>query len=429
LNVTSTSTGTATLLGSPIYVQGYTASVNLLNVTEDSMNASDAGLNGATSVVDGLTVNHQFGGATAKGSRSGIGVNLELTGSTGNASERPYNAYYNGIVSSVRGDANDGGTRARQIGSLYGVSVQATLAAGATYWGGIAGGEWDIEVRNGASVANKIGLQLQSTPNDAVQGSNIDTAILISSDNVGWKNGIMFGFPSGQGSHSPVSAGGTLIGSYPGGAVSVGNGIDLSSAKFSNCAFKSPGGFCVENNGTVQTPALTGRGAGDVLAINTGANGIGAVIAGSGGTNADYIQLTASLAGNPPIIAALGSDADAGLRLQSKGKGDLIFSVGGSMPALRIEGATAHEITAGPAPSINSCGPGGSITGNDNRGVVTIGASPCTINFAHAWSGAPNCVLSATASEGAYISSLSRDSLGIGSSAPRGTRVYYSCGQ
>lgn len=96
---------------------------------------------------------------------------------------------------------------------------------------------------------------------------------------------------------------------------------------------------------------------------------------------------------------------------------------------------SAHVITNGPSPSISSCGttPSGSVVGDDNQGIITIGGgsvTACTLAFANSWGATPVCVISdnSTAITG-DISSISATgftssfSLSLG-----GGKVYYRCG-
>jgi hypothetical protein len=276
LNITGRVGGIATRSHLPVFVQGYTDPLNLIDIAADTVDASDRRLGGATTSVDSLTVSHRFGGPGTKGSRNGIGVDLELTAPTANSGEKPYNSYYNGIFAAVRGDTGDGGIADAQNGDLYGLSTQVTLARGAKYWAGIHGGEWDIDVFPGASVTNKTGLEIALGPHDAVAGTNLDNAILLSNNSrrsPGWKYGIAFGTPKGQG-FWPIAATGTLLGSYYTGRAA--NGIDLHLVAFSGCAFKSRN-LCIDGNGHITfaqghgpTVSCTGTGAGGSCNLTAG---------------------------------------------------------------------------------------------------------------------------------------------------------------
>jgi hypothetical protein len=297
LNIVGRASGTATRSRLPIFVQGYTDPLNLINVTADTVDASALRLGGATTAVDSLTVNHRFGGPGTRGSRNGIGVNLELTAPTANAGEKPYNSYYNGILASVRGDTGDGGTARAQKGDLYGLSAQMTLASGAKYWAGIHGGEWDIDVFPGASVTNKTGIEISLGPHDAVAGTNLDNAILLSNNSPhspGWKYGIAFGVPKGQG-FWPIAATGALIGTYYTGTAA--NGIDLHRIAFSGCAFKSRN-LCIDGNGHIMFSQPRGP-----LVSCTGTGTGGSCNLTAGGPSADSAGMVEIVTGRSPAAS------------------------------------------------------------------------------------------------------------------------------
>jgi hypothetical protein len=63
----------------------------------------------------------------------------------------------------------------------------------------------------------------------------------------------------------------------------------------------------------------------------------------------------------------------------------------------RLDG-NGKEFTLGSAPALTSCGSSPSINGTDRAGIIGIGgggATTCTLTFAHAYTNAPFCVLSA----------------------------------
>lgn len=341
--------GTASLLGqSPLYAVGYAAPLNLISVNSDSVAASDSGLGGATTTVDALTVNHLFGGSSALGSRTAIDANLELTAATGNSGQSPYNAFYNGIISTVRADANDGGTSGTQIGDLYGVSTQVSLAAGATWFAGIHGGEWDISVASTASVTNKTGLEIALTGADGAQGSNLDNAILISRKSAtspGWKLGIAFGTPLGQG-YWPFAATGTLIGTYN-GVGTVANGIDFSGVTFTGCSLKLPASvmstpFCVNQQGFITTPGVTSWQANGLFTVNAANWGTDFAAEGPGGVIANFVEVIASPSGSGPTITVAGSDTNAALNIQAKGLGNIQFNSGLQWPGAPTNSGGSH---------------------------------------------------------------------------------------
>lgn len=96
---------------------------------------------------------------------------------------------------------------------------------------------------------------------------------------------------------------------------------------------------------------------------------------------------------------------------------------------------SGHFITSGGAPTISSCGstPNGSVVGNDNEGIITVGGgsvTSCTLTFFSTWGATPTCVITdnSTAITG-DISAISATafttsfSLSLG-----GGTIYYRCG-
>lgn len=93
-----------------------------------------------------------------------------------------------------------------------------------------------------------------------------------------------------------------------------------------------------------------------------------------------------------------------------------------------------HLETTGTTPSVASCGsiPNGSVVGNDNTGIITVGGgvvTACTLNFAFNWTNTPSCnVTDSSASVGAAVTSASISSITVGLSATLGGgTIYYNC--
>lgn len=265
---TSTFAGSINSATLPIYAIGYALPLNLINVSSDNVNAAAPA--GNTSDVPAFLCNHSFGGTNTVGSRSCIDANLILTATTGNAATNPYNGYYNVIVATGIASANDGGTSGSPSGYLSGTATQISLGSGATYWSTVHGaGEWDMAVEAGASVGNKIGGEIALTSADAVQGSNIDAAILFTNfGSVGWQR--LFSLAPPSGGSFPLSSTGTIMGSPISGTANYG--IDFSNIAFSNCAFSagSSHAFCVDSAGAINNS--TGLSTtGFITFFNTGA--------------------------------------------------------------------------------------------------------------------------------------------------------------
>lgn len=95
-----------------------------------------------------------------------------------------------------------------------------------------------------------------------------------------------------------------------------------------------------------------------------------------------------------------------------------------------------HTVTYGSAPTVSSCGasPSGSVVGDDNQGVITIGGTAptaCTLTFANSWgTGNMSCQLtnnSLTISEDISSLTTTTMTLGFGIGGLAGGLVYYRC--
>jgi hypothetical protein len=197
-------------------------------------------------------------------------------------------------------------TMARAKGQVFGFSPMAVLYPGATDILNITGGEINVQVNRGASVAYKSGLQIVGTADDAVQGTVYDTALSISSQAgaVGYRHGILFSAANGQGALSPNA---TLLGVRDTPALA--NGIDLSGAAFSANAFVSRG-FSVDGDGGVTAslqrlspthydllPACTAAAAGTIAYITDASRPVTAwrqPVTGGGGSNRTFVSCLGS---------------------------------------------------------------------------------------------------------------------------------------
>lgn len=91
-----------------------------------------------------------------------------------------------------------------------------------------------------------------------------------------------------------------------------------------------------------------------------------------------------------------------------------------------------HRYSAGPAPTISSCGTGtGTVVGDDSSGTITTAtaATACTMTFSKAYASTPNCRVTDNSLVGfADISSISSSAVTFGiSSALTGGLLYYDC--
>lgn len=136
-------------------------------------------------------------------------------------------------------------------------------------------------------------------------------------------------------------------------------------------------------------------------------------------------------AANPSFTSIFGDDGvyvDANLVGLSESGTAGIEIVAGKITNSR------HTQYAGNAPSISVCGavPNGSVVGNDNAGIITVGGgvvTACTLTFNAAWNNIVICNVSddsATISVGVTTASVSAITLGFGA-ALGGGKVYYQC--
>jgi len=153
-------------------------------------------------------------------------------------------------------DVNLGGIATSPLsstaGSLYGMNPNVTLGPNATNIYGVIGQENDITVESGASVGQKIGIDIIQASTDAERGSVVDAAIMLFNQPgaVGWNCGLCFG-GNGSGGAFPINpTGGTMIGTVGSSGMSALNGADFSAVSISGCAFKS-NFFCVSGSGSI----------------------------------------------------------------------------------------------------------------------------------------------------------------------------------
>ncbi len=201
-----------------------------------------------SSTIDGFNVNHSFSAGT--GNRTGINAQLANVGPTAGTTFDNHN-FYTGVFSNVFVQYNDGGTAPDPRGNWFGYGGIVELTANATHMFGVIGAEFDVAVQAGASTVEKVGLQVVTVNSDAVKGSTVDAAILISGDasiSAQYDFGIVFGKPS-----SRWNVGGTLIGTYTTtNAMDVVNGIDFSAVTFSGFPIKLPN-TTIDPNGKINT--------------------------------------------------------------------------------------------------------------------------------------------------------------------------------
>jgi hypothetical protein len=141
-------------------------------------------------------------------------------------------------------------------GQVFGQASIAIAYAGATNLRNVTGGEINVQVSAGASVADKTGLQIVQTPDDAVSGSVYDAALMFSNQvgAVGWTSLLTVSGANGQ---APLKSSGSVFRCLD--SPTFANGFDLSGATLTGFAYKSTG-FVVDHSGneTALTNTVTG---------------------------------------------------------------------------------------------------------------------------------------------------------------------------
>lgn len=211
---------------------------NLWNITSD-----DATITGSN-FLNGVTVQHQFGGSNMQGGRQALFATARQTAAS-NASNA--NRCYVGAALTVFSNTGDGGTGLTSTtakGQYFGFNPVVTLANGAENAYDACAGEVNVSVETGASTYYKAGLRICSLGSDKVQGVASDAQLSLTNQPgaVGWKNAITLSDESGQ---YPLTATGTVLNAYNG---TFATGIDFSQCTISSAAFKSPS-FIVAGNG------------------------------------------------------------------------------------------------------------------------------------------------------------------------------------
>ena len=273
------------------------AILNSIITTSDTIDAASSG-------VRQLSMDYTFGGSAMKGFRVGLAVQAGLASESGNTAGGSYVAA--GFTTNI--GANDHGTAGGAgfgLGEAFGGNFVVHLNSAATYWGGAAGVEINTLVETGASVVDKIGMQIVQVVGDNVAGSRDNVAFSIGNQftqavGKGWSVGIEFGR---QGGYFPMNPNGALFAAASvGGTMIVDKGIYFPNVTFTTTAITLPG-FTVDGSG------------------NTYAHSLSTFF----GTNTQGIAINGTTTGVSPILQMVGSDTNLGLRVLSKGTGS--FSV------------------------------------------------------------------------------------------------------
>ena len=158
--------------------------------------------------------------------------------------------------------------------------------------------------------------------------------------------------------------------------------------------YNSAMGYGAVESVTGGASSNTGMGASALTGVTTGSGnvGLGYNAGGSITTGSNNIAI-----GNNVQVTTATSNNQINI-------GNLIYGIGGTNVGIGTGGTApiaildvkGHIANSGTAASLGTCGTSPSITGNDTRGVVTLGtAGPtaCTIIFAAAYGTAPYCVI------------------------------------
>jgi hypothetical protein len=168
-------------------------------------------------------------------------------------------------------------------GQVFGQASIAIAYAGATNIRNVTGGEINVQVSAGASVAYKSGLQIVGTTADAVQGSVYDCGLSFSNQlgAVGFNVGILFSASNGQ---QFLKSTGTIFAIQD--SPTFANGFDLSGATLTGFAYKSTG-FVVDHSGNETALTNTVTGATPTVSAGQLAMGTTTATSATAGTSGD----------------------------------------------------------------------------------------------------------------------------------------------
>lgn len=224
----------------------YRYSVFDFNITSDAL-----GVSNTNQFIEGLKLQHSFGGAGFTGNRDTLQVNLLQTATTGNTIASGHSGFYVPFQTLGRMSANDNGTgltTSTAHGRVYGGALMGQALSGATNLYQVTGLELNAEVDSGATSMIRNFLSVAST-GGSVQGSLVDAGIwLYSTSGALMKTGILFG--GGNVTKYPLDPTGTLIAADATGSVTAAadKGIDFSSVAFTTASLKMPN-FTVDGGG------------------------------------------------------------------------------------------------------------------------------------------------------------------------------------
>ena len=332
-------TGTSTSVGS---IGG-----NTINISSDNVNFSGNG------TVDGLHIQHNFGGTGEVGGRAGLEADLTQTAAD-DPSATGFQISHEALIGIARSGVNDGGTSSGYRGVLQGLNTLTLLNSSSTYFGGVYGYEADINVPTGASVADRLGITVNSNGSgDAVQGTLTDAAYGIGQNSAnaypGWRDAFLLGSHASQ---FPIDPAGTIVGvalqtdrpngtpSAPYKALGAANGIDLSKVKFTNNAFAAPG-FSVNGSGSVVVGNGVISATSTGLAIDVSLYQVTAATVVAGGSGAFVGDKLYAPNGVILTVSSVSGTAVTGLSVDTSGAAT-------STPSnpIALSGTNAQNVTA-----------------------------------------------------------------------------------
>jgi hypothetical protein len=201
--------------------------------------AESLSLDGLTAgaTINGLYVNKATADGAGPGARNALHVVLGHAASTGSGIDE---GFHTSIFATAYVTTGDGGELGDTRGDFYAYGGVVTLTGDVDHAHGVIGAEFDVAVATGATVEEKMLLQLATVNGDAVKGTVVDAGLVITGDSTVTATldyGIAFGKPSYKWTTT-----GTLIGSYSTvDSRTAVNGVDFTGITFSGKAFKSAG--------------------------------------------------------------------------------------------------------------------------------------------------------------------------------------------
>lgn len=436
-------------------------------------NALTSGTNSAMlqvhTIVNGSSANVSPAGAAVYGFNSWMEINQQATGSV---------ASWTGVGGTVFADQSI--TSPSGSGGIAGVNGNVIILANVTGFPAIVGGEFDVAVRSGGTAINKLGVVAALGPDDRVQGSSFDAAFVTYAsppvtgpNSPGWKYGYLV---DTQNFGVPVLD--TSIGIAFGlrGAQTLGIGLDLSAGTYTVAQIRG-NGFTVASTGDVVltnnvssnigillkscpnpacvTPVTSfelfasGAGAFQILDVKTGnipftiINGApnsafsmfasgGVDFGGSTDPGATNVRVEGTLR---PVGAVLSPTFSGTMTMP-----DASTWTSSLLTAVNVTATGQLRTTFGvPTIASGACGAttNGTVAGNNQAGVVTIGAAPttvCTVSFSTTITAPNSCVIfpgnATAAAQGtalAYVSSVGTTNFVITGSVLANTVYRFHC--